>query len=240
MVASSSRPNKSAHGNGPRSATSSATATSSTTASEPAAAEAAESDGRRLRRQRNRDTVVDALLSLYREGNLDPSAEDVAARSGLSARSVFRYFDDVHDLAEAALDRALDDVAHLVPIAAAPDDPTAKKIKALLDERERLWESQVNVLLVSRVRAPFHSALAENIAASRLLFRAQAAQLFAPEVAALRASVGAKAADAAVTALHLLCTFENWRIMRADHGFDVRRTRATIASAITALLRVPD
>lgn len=231
MVASSSRPNESARGNGPRSARSSATA------SEPAAAE---SDGRRLRRQRNRDTVVDALLSLYREGNLDPSAEDVAARSGLSARSVFRYFDDVHDLAEAALDRALDDVAHLVPIAAAPDDPTAKKITALLDERERLWESQVNVLLVSRVRAPFHSALAENIAASRLLFRAQAAQLFAPEVAALRASVGAKAADAAVTALHLLCTFENWRIMRADHGFDVRRTRATIAAAITALLRVPD
>jgi AcrR family transcriptional regulator len=193
-----------------------------------------------LRRERNRDAVVAALLSLYREGNLDPSADDVAARSGLSARSVFRYFDDVNDLARAALDQALIDVAHLVPVAASPTDPTTKKINALLDERERLWESQANVLLVSRVRAPFNPALAENTAASRLLFRAQIAELFAPEAAALRASVGAKAAEAAVTALHLLCTFESWHIMRTDHGFDVRQTRATIAAAITALLRAPD
>ena len=197
-------------------------------------------DGRRLRRQRNRDAVVAALLSLYREGNLDPSAEDVAARSGLSARSVFRYFDDVDDLARAALDQALLDVAHLVPVAAAPADPTATKISALLDERERLWESQANVVVVSRVRAPFNPALAENIAASRLLFRAQVAELFTPELAVLRTTVGAKAAEAAVTALHLLCTFESWHIMRTDHGFDVRRTRATLTAAITALLRAPD
>lgn len=197
------------------------------------------SDGRRMRRARNRDSVVTALLSLYRDGNLDPSADEIAERSGVSARSVFRYFDDVQDLTRAALDRALADVAGLVPIAASPSDATAQKIDALLDERERLWESQANFLIVSRVRAPFQPALAENIAASRQLFRQQVAALFAPEVAALRSASGPKAADAAVTAVHLLCTFENWRILRIDHGHDVRRTRATLAAAIGTMLRAP-
>lgn len=200
----------------------------------------AETDGRRLRRERNRERVVEALLGLYREGHLDPSADDIAERSGVSARSLFRYFDDVHDLAKAALDRELANVAHLVPIAATPDDPTDAKTKALLDERQALWESQANVITVSRVRAPFHPALAANIADSRVLFRQQVAELFAPEVAALRAASGTAAADAAITAVHLLCTFENWRILRVDHGLDVRRTRATLGAAIGALLRPPD
>ncbi|MFM8312531.1 MAG: TetR/AcrR family transcriptional regulator [Ilumatobacteraceae bacterium] len=199
----------------------------------------AESDGRHQRRARNRDSVVAALLGLYREGNLDPSADEIAERSGVSARSVFRYFDDVDDLARAALDKALADVAPLIPIAAEPGDPTATKIRALLDERERLWESHANVLLASRVRAPFQPALAENIAASRLLFRQQVRTLFAPEAAALRDAVGAKAAEAAITAVHLLCTFENWHILRVDHGLTTRAARATITTSIDALLRLP-
>src|ERR1035438_5413311 len=60
-------------------------------------------DGRQLRRRRNRETVVDALLDLYRDGNLRPSTEEIAARSGLSPRSLFRYFDDVDDLTRTAI-----------------------------------------------------------------------------------------------------------------------------------------
>ena len=41
-------------------------------------------DGRQLRRERNREAVVEALLDLYRDGNLQPSSEEIAARSGLS------------------------------------------------------------------------------------------------------------------------------------------------------------
>ncbi|HAP77906.1 MAG TPA: TetR/AcrR family transcriptional regulator, partial [Acidimicrobiaceae bacterium] len=49
---------------------------------------------------------------LYRSGNFDPSIDEIATRSGVSARSVFRYFDDVDDLANAAIDQQLLDVAH--------------------------------------------------------------------------------------------------------------------------------
>ena len=55
-------------------------------------------DGRRLRRDRNRTAVVDALLDLYGESNLRPSTAEIAERAGLSHRSLFRYFDDFEDL----------------------------------------------------------------------------------------------------------------------------------------------
>ena len=53
-----------------------------------------ETDGRRLRRALNREAVVDALLSLYDEGNLRPGTDRIAERAGISPRSLFRYFDD--------------------------------------------------------------------------------------------------------------------------------------------------
>ena len=64
-------------------------------------------DGRRLRREANRQAVIDALVSLYADGHYLPSAAEVAERSGLSPRSVFRYFDDTDDLTRAAFRRRL-------------------------------------------------------------------------------------------------------------------------------------
>ncbi|MFZ9630276.1 MAG: TetR/AcrR family transcriptional regulator [Ilumatobacteraceae bacterium] len=196
-----------------------------------------ESDGRRLRRQRNRDAVVTALLDLYREGNLDPSAEEVAQRSGVSARSVFRYFDDVRDLANAALDRAMFDVAHLIPIAADASDSTDRKIEALLDERQQLWEENAEVLLVVRLRAPFQPALAASMATSRQFFRQQVADLFAPELERVAAAEGEDAASSLTTALHLLCTFEAWRILRVDQAATADGARAAVADGLRRLLR---
>src|SRR6185437_733480 len=63
-------------------------------------------DGRRLRRDRNRMAVVDALLDLYGESNLRPSTAEIADRAGLSHRSLFRYFDDFDDLCREAICRA--------------------------------------------------------------------------------------------------------------------------------------
>ena len=51
-------------------------------------------DGRRARRHRNTDAVLDAVHELFVEGHLLPTVEDVARRSGVSLRSVYRYFPD--------------------------------------------------------------------------------------------------------------------------------------------------
>lgn len=58
-------------------------------------AEAAEalSDGRRMRSERGRAAVVESLMELMNEGN-HPTIAQIAERSGVSERTVFRYFPD--------------------------------------------------------------------------------------------------------------------------------------------------
>ena len=62
-------------------------------------------DGRSARRQRNIDAVVDATLSMFAEESMFPTMEQVAQRSGLSLRSLYRYFADPADLLDEAIRR---------------------------------------------------------------------------------------------------------------------------------------
>src|SRR5688500_3891186 len=80
-----------------------------------------EVDGRRLRRQQNREAVIDALIELFEEGSYTPSSAEVAERAGISPRSLFRYFDDVDDLNRAAVDRHIDTHRALFEIEVDPD-----------------------------------------------------------------------------------------------------------------------
>ena len=70
-------------------------------------------DGRRVRREQNVDAVVDAMLDLLGEGHLSPGAAAVAERSGVSLRSVFRYFDDMDSLTDRAIARQMERAAPL-------------------------------------------------------------------------------------------------------------------------------
>src|SRR4029453_1186288 len=70
-------------------------------------------DGRTQRRTHNIDVVVDAMLQLLGEGQPWPSAADIAARAGLSERSVYRYFDDLDALARAAVETQIGRADHL-------------------------------------------------------------------------------------------------------------------------------
>ena len=55
-------------------------------------------DGRVTRGARNREAIVDALLACYEAGLLRPSLPEVAARAGVSVRSVHNHFADVEAL----------------------------------------------------------------------------------------------------------------------------------------------
>ena len=48
-------------------------------------------DGRRVRREQNREAVLDAVVELFHEGSYQPTTDEIAIRAGLSPRSQFRY-----------------------------------------------------------------------------------------------------------------------------------------------------
>ena len=55
-------------------------------------------DGRILRSVKSQKLIVDACIKLFREGNLEPTAQQVADESGIAIRTVFRQFDDMENL----------------------------------------------------------------------------------------------------------------------------------------------
>jgi AcrR family transcriptional regulator len=192
-------------------------------------------DGRRLRRDRNRDAVVNALLELYSEGNLNPSAEEIAHRSGVSARSLFRYFDDVDDLCSAAISQQQANVLPLLTISALPEAPLAERIAALAHQRGELFEAIESVATVSRLRAPFQLVVATELTQGRAFLRQQLAVLFATELGALPAAVAALRLAAADVAT----SFEAWRLLRDDQRLSRARATAAIADNLTLLMSHP-
>jgi len=190
-------------------------------------------DGRQLRRQRNREAVVDALLDLYTDGNLRPSTEEIAARSGLSPRSLFRYFDDVDDLTRTAISRIEARAIPLVPIDVGPDRALGVRIKALVEQRFRLFGAVGNAAAVSRLRAPFQPILAERLRENRALLRAQIGALFAPELSGRPKA----AATQALAALDVLCSFEAHQLFLSDQLLTVGQAKAAMTSAVTAVLQ---
>lgn len=188
-------------------------------------------DGRRARRDRNRLAVVDAMLTLYAEGNLDPSSDEIAERAGLSPRSLFRYFDDLDDLVRVAISRQHERVMPVAQLDVSTAAPTAERIQRLVAQRLRLFDAIASVGVVSRLRAPFQPLIADELAISRSLLRRQVELLFAPELAARRAAV-----VHAVAAIDVLTSFESIQLLRDDQQLDRPTIEATLVDSLTRIL----
>ena len=171
-------------------------------------------DGRNLRRQRNRDAVIDALLGLYHEGNLNPGSAEIAERADLSPRSLFRYFDGADDLSASAIDRQLDSVRHLFTIDLEDDASLADRVAALARRQVTLFEAAGPTIHVVRLRAPFNQVVQERLSTNRLRVRRQIAELFSAELGRMDDT----AATATLAALDVMCSWESYELLRRDQG----------------------
>jgi AcrR family transcriptional regulator len=187
-------------------------------------------DGRRLRRSRNRDTVVEALLALVDAGELDPTIARVAEAAGLSARSVFRYFDDVDDLVRAAIRRQQERLAPLVTRRVDPELDLSDRIHTFVSQRIDLLAAMGNVGRVARLRAPIQPLVAGELARIRSVMTDQIRAAFAPELDT------APDAHLLLAAIDVACSFEAYESLARDHGLGRDGTTATMATALHALL----
>jgi AcrR family transcriptional regulator len=192
----------------------------------------AELDGRRARRGRNREAVVDALLELFREGELNPSVATVAERSGISLRSVFRYFDDLDEMGRIAIQRHLDEVGHLFELPKLGEGSRADRIDALVAQRSSLYERVAPVVRAAMLRAPFQPVIAEGLTARRALMRDQLQRQFAPELATLTAPE----ALSCVAAADVLASFEVLELLRTDQKLTTADAVAVIRTSLDRLL----
>lgn len=185
-------------------------------------------DGRKLRREQNREAVLDALVALFHEGIYQPSTNEIAERAGISPRSLFRYFDDVDDLNRAAINRQLENARPLLDIGVHPDTPTRLKIERVAEARVHLFETIAPAARAARVAAHRHAVVAAQIAEGRAYLRLQLRRLFAPELRGERLQL--------FPAIDALCAFETYELFRSDQGLTRAKTVAALANALTALL----
>jgi AcrR family transcriptional regulator len=189
-------------------------------------------DGRRAVRERNRNAVVDALLDFYEEGIVNPSADEVVERSGVSRRSLFRYFDDLNDLCRAAIARQTARASHLIAIQDIGAGSLADRITRLVTRRAGLFEVIAPAARVARLRTPFQPIVAEEVRNSRTVLRRQVEKHFAPELDGLEPGRRAETLAAA----DVLCSFESFDLLRQSQGFNSQQYQRAIRRALTALL----
>ena len=194
--------------------------------------EAVTEDGRTLRRTRNRDLVVDAMLELVDEGNgVEPSVEQLVARSGLSERSIFRYFDGLDDLRREVIRRNFERVAPLLSADGLADGDLDldDRVARFVDARLQACELMAGAGRISRRNAPVEPLLADELARFRGLLADQVRASFAPE---LQARTRPDASDLEVV-IEVLVSFDGWDLMSSGYG----RSRTQIRRAWTRSLR---
>jgi AcrR family transcriptional regulator len=144
-----------------------------------------EGDGRSQRRRRNRDAVIAALISLIREGDLDPSVAKIADRAEVSHRSIFRYFDDLNDLARTAVET---EFRNVVPSTVVPDigqGTLDHRINVFIDIHIRTLLRTHSLGLVARSRSLVIPEIDRSLAAIIEYRVEQTRRQFAPELGAM-------------------------------------------------------
>lgn len=189
-------------------------------------------DGRTARRDRNRDAVLDAVLELFTEDMFMPGANEVAERSGVSPRSVYRYFEDTEALTRAAIDRQLELVEPLFAIPAMGEGPLDERIERFVTCRIRLWEAVGPTARAAGFRASTNPVMREQFESTRTLLRGQVAQMFAPELDDLD-NAGARAV---LGSIDVLCEFVSLDHLRRVRGLTSAQTRDILVRSLRLLL----
>lgn len=188
-------------------------------------------DGRVARSRRTRETVIDALLILYVEGNLTPTIEDIASRAGMTSRSIYHHFPDRNALAVALAEHQKAQHPELF-IAHPISGSRSARIDGLVDHRAELFETVAPVrrsaLAVMHASPEIRSQ--QTKLAARL--RRQVTRTFEPEISALNHSTKAEA----IELLDLHTSWETWERLRRWQHLSVQRSHSLVTDLVTQTL----
>ncbi len=188
-------------------------------------------DGRRLRGERSREGVIDAILDLLHEGIERPTASQIAERSGVSVRSVFRHFDDVETLYAAAVERHSQRLAPLVDLPTLPSDLDARAV-VLAEHRACLYEAMGFVRRVAERLRRSSPVIAERLELVRVVLRDQMEEVFGPELSVLPPT----RSEAARHALEAVSSWYAWEELTVVQGCDRPEAVAAMAHAIRSVV----
>ena len=188
-------------------------------------------DGRTARCDRNRQAVLDAILELFGE-DIDPTPEVVALRSGVSPRSVYRYFEDRDELLRAAIERQIEIVYPIYRIEPLGEGPLDDRIETFVSSRLRLFEEVADSSRAARLRAARVAAIGAQVSQTQRALLEQVEQQFGPELNAQ----SPRTRRATLAAIDALCQFESLDYLRRTRGLSQLTTRGVLTEVLDTLL----
>jgi AcrR family transcriptional regulator len=189
-------------------------------------------DGRSLRRERNRQRVIEALIDLIREGEHEPGAAAIADRAGVSHRSVFRYFDDMGDLVREVIRTEFAQVVEVAGLGDLGVGPLEDRIDRLVFSRVTAYDMVYEIERVARLRAGEIPAVAYSLTRIDGLLRRELEEHFATELA----DVDAETRDTTLDLLVTITSFESFDLLRRSYGRSDEEIRTRWMLALHQLL----
>ena len=184
-------------------------------------------DGRRLRSERSRKSMIDAALELIAEGNFAPTAKQISERAGVGIRSFFRQFEDM-DQFFAAVD------AHRVgsfwESFLHEGDRTGaltERLDSIVATYAKAFEEHRSLLLATKSLRWSSRVLKENYDRYQQISRANK-ERWLPEISQLP-SDERELADAYLS-------LEMWHRLRDIQGLSCSAAQALVLKAVTRLL----
>jgi AcrR family transcriptional regulator len=173
---------------------------------------------------------VEALRALHHDGDLRPTAPRVAARAGVSLRTVWQHFSDLETLFVAA-GRRDEQIARsfLQPIDAGLS--LAQRIDQLVEQRASMYEEMAPVWRAARLQEPFSAQIRKNHDRLLALGRAQLEAVFDRELA----GTGAGRREL-LAALQVVTVWPAWESLRVDLKLTAAQAGNVMASTLVALL----
>lgn len=163
-------------------------------------------DGRRQRSERSRAQIIEAMFQLIQDGDMRPSASQVAERADVGLRTVFRHFEDMDSLYVEMAERITADV---MPKILAPFEARDWRGRLMehLQRRIEIYERIMPVRVSANIRRFQSRFLMEEYRRSLLI-----------ESSALKAILPDEINNDPVLfpAIETAVSFQSWRRLRQD------------------------
>jgi len=195
------------------------------------------SDGRTEKglriQERIRDRIIKAYIDLIRRGNPSPTARQTARRARLSARVIFKRFEDMPRLRRAALPRIYFDLSKLFAHRPNYNLPVEKRLEAFVRQQMRLLEQA----------APFRRA-ADLTEATDPIVAGLMKQVRIGAVKDIERALGpaldplsSRQRRDLLSALHTVCAWPSWQTLRMHHELSHEGAKKIMARTAVAVLR---
>ena len=192
-------------------------------------------DGRLGRKVKSRLAICEACIDLIQEGALQPSADRIANRAGVSRRSIFNHFADLAELYDAVGEVGRQRYAPLLEHV-SEREPLARRVEHLVEVRSQFLEATVPITRALTAQALIGPAVEQAVRVSREALQRHLLdieRLFGGELENLASQDRSDVIEAmaAATSPH------QWEYLRRSRGKPIVRSRAIVERNLKAILR---